>query len=123
MLNKAKNERKDTQNDGDVNHWQYKGIYFNDEVGENEKNHCEITGAHFKYEEACKKLLSIIEKNKQEEAKDKIMKTNVLSDPKNNKINDIAKVKILLNYNKISNNIGTSSKPVCSNSNIKIKNV
>lgn len=36
---KNKSVKRDQQADQDVNHWQYKGIYFNEEVGDNEKNH------------------------------------------------------------------------------------
>lgn len=112
---KTKSVKRDNQSDHEVNHWQYKGIYFNEEVGDNEKNHWEITGAHFKYEDACKKLLNIIEKTKQEEAKEKIAKSNASKDRKQNKITEIAKVKILLNYNK-ANNVVVNAKPSSVNS-------
>lgn len=54
--NKSKRERV-TDDIAQVPNLEYKGIYYDEEVGENEKNHCEITGAHFKYHDACKKLL------------------------------------------------------------------
>lgn len=80
---------------------QYKGIYYNDEVWDNEKNHWEITGAHFKYEDAIRRLQKLLEiQSKQKDKKlvnrDKPPSKLSIQD----KINNVAKVKIILNYDK-----------------------
>lgn len=80
--------------------YNYKGIYYNEETNDNEKNHCEITGAHFKYEDACKKLLTHLEKTQRNDSSDKRHNTEPNQNLAHKKLSDVAKVKIILNYNK-----------------------
>lgn len=96
----------------------YKGIYFNEEVGDNEKNHWEITGAHFKYDDAYRKLLKIFECQKQLEAKENIKKlaSPYIPKTKTNKLNDVAKVKIILNSGTQNAQATKDFKPIMSNS-------
>jgi len=62
-------------------------------------NHCEITGAHFKYDDAYNKLLKLLESKKQDERREE-RKMKASKDLLNKKMSEVAKVKIMLNYNK-----------------------
>ena len=90
----------------DINN--YKGIYFNEGVGEGEKNHWDITGAHFRYEDAVGKLIRLKEKQtKREDTKSQLGKVSPLKieNKPNRTNNNVAKVKIILNYNKQKGNL------------------
>ena len=90
----------------------YKGIYFNDGIGDGEKYHWEETGAHFRYEDAVAKLAKILEKEaKRKEIKSKQGKISPLKiNKKINRVNNIAKVKIILNENKAKGNLYNEPK-------------
>lgn len=78
---------------------QYKGIYYEEEVGDNEKNHCELTGAHFRYEDAIQKLSRLLEtQTKHSKAIEQEQKEKSLKMGKVERVNNVAKVKIILGY-------------------------
>lgn len=105
----------------DINN--YKGIYFNEEMGDNEKNHCEITGAHFRYNDAVHKLARLLgSQPKAEDAKSIKRKTSANKQKQSiGKAGNVAKVKIMLDNDKNQSNIsndatlGSAYKPRGSN--------